>query len=162
MNPRNPRLRALALLSLATFAAACDSDDVAPTDPVPEALAGTWVATPDCQPACAFSVTLTEGGQTISLLEPPISASIEVEIATGGGFVMRAELHGTDFVSAGTARTEGSRVYITLPTGAVDTATYSIAGDLLTLEYQNEIRSIDFDGQPGADPGRVRAVLQRN
>src|SRR5690606_22255180 len=152
MNPRNPRLRALALLSLATFAAACDSDDVAPTDPVPEALAGTWVATPDCQPACAFSVTLTEAGQTIRLRDPPITASIEVEIATGGGFVMR--LSGTDFVSAGTARTEGSTIYITLPSGKMDTATYSIAGDLLTLEYQNEI-SMDFDGDGDKEAGRV-------
>src|SRR5690606_28132767 len=60
MNPRNPRLRALAVLLLATFAAAaCDSDDVAPTDPVPDALAGKWVATPECRPTCDFSVTLT-------------------------------------------------------------------------------------------------------
>jgi hypothetical protein len=160
MNPRNPRLRALAALLVATFAAACDSDDVAPTDPVPEALAGSWEASPDC-PACEFSVTLTSTGQVISLLEPPISASIEIDIATGGGFVMRAELYGQKFTSAGTARTDGPTVYITLPTGAVDTATYSLSGSTLTLEYKNEIRSIDFDGQPGADPGRVKAVLRR-
>ncbi len=164
MNPRNPRLRALAVLLLATFAAAaCDSDDVAPTDPVPDALAGKWVATPECRPTCDFSVTLTSNpGQVISLLEPPMSASIEVEVATGGGFVMRAELFGDGFTAAGTARTEGSTIYITLPTGAVDTATYSIAGSTLTLEYQNEIRSIDFTGDGTPDPGRVRAVLQRN
>src|SRR5690606_2425585 len=97
MTPRDTRLRALALLLFAAFAVAGDSDDVAPTDPVPEALAGKWVATPGCQP-CDFSVTLSAApGQTISLLEPPISASVEIQIATGGGFVMRAELFGTDF-----------------------------------------------------------------
>jgi len=162
MNPRNPRLRALAALLVATFAAACGSDDVAPTDPVPEALAGKWEARPDCRPTCDFSVTLTQSGQTVSLLEPPISASIEIEVATGGGFVMRARLLGRDFVSAGTARTEGSTVYITLPTGAVDTATYSVSGSTLTLEYKNEIRSIDFTGDDQPDPGRVRAVLRRS
>lgn len=162
MIPRDSRLRALALLFFAAFAAACDSDDVAPTEPVPEALAGKWVASPDCLPSCEFSVTLTEGAQTISLLEPPISADIEIEIATGGGFVLRAELFGTDYTSAGTARTEGSTVYVTLPTGAVDTATYSISGSTLTLDYKNEIRRVDFTGDGQPDPGRVRAVLQRS
>lgn len=162
MRPRNPTLRAIAAVLLVPLAAACDSDDVAPTDPVPDVLAGRWVATPECRPACEFSVTLTESpGQTISLLDPPISASIEVEVSTGGGFVLRAELYGLDFVSAGTARTAGSKIYITLPSGAVDTATYSISGSTLALDYQNELRNVDFDGDGQPDPGRVRAVLQR-
>lgn len=162
MSPRNPRLRALAAVLLAMLAAACDSDDVTPTDPVPEVLAGTWVATPECRPSCEFSVRLTEGsGQTISLLDPPMSATIEVEISTGGGFVMRTTLFGTSQTFAGTARTKGSTIYITLPSAAQDTATYSISGSTLTLEYQNEIRNIDFDGDGDEDPGRVRAVLQR-
>src|SRR5690606_41708208 len=96
MNPRNPRLRALAVLLLATFAAAaCDSDDVGPTEPVPDALAGKWVATPEGRPTCDFSVTLTSNpGHVISPLEPPMSASIEGEVSTGGGLVMRAEAVG--------------------------------------------------------------------
>ncbi|HEX7089298.1 MAG TPA: hypothetical protein VF192_04140 [Longimicrobiales bacterium] len=157
---RHWSLRALALALVGGLAAACGDDEPDLTDPVPETLAGDWEATPECRPPCAFTVIpVANPADSISLLD--LSASVEVSIRTGGGFVLRLQLPDVGVLPlAGTARTEGSTIYVTGPRG-VDTATYSLANDLLTLEYQNELEGIDFDEDGTPDRGRVRAVLRR-
>jgi hypothetical protein len=159
---RHWSLPAVALALVGGLAAACSDDDGPDlTDPVPASLAGDWEATPECRPPCAFTVIpVANPADSISLLD--LSASVEISIGTGGGFVLRLQLPGSGVLPlAGTARTVGSTIYVTGPGGAVDTATYSLANDLLTLEYQNEIKGIDFDEDGVADRGRVRAILRR-
>jgi hypothetical protein len=162
---RHWSLGALALALAGGLAAACGDDDGGSelTDPIPTALAGDWEATPECRPPCAFTaIPLANPADSVSLLG--LSASVEISISTGGGFVLRVQLpEGGMLPLAGTARTTGNTIYVTGPTGAVDTATYALANDLLTLEYQNAISvpglDLDEDGQP--DRARVRAVLRR-
>ena len=161
---RHWSLPALAFALVGGLAAACgDDDDPDLTDPVPEILAGDWEATPDCRPPCAFTaIPVANPADSVSLLDRP--ASVEISISTGGGFVLRLQVPDLGvFPVAGTARTEGSTIYVTGPTG-VDTASFSLANDLLTLEYQNAIElppEIDLHGDGMPDQVRFRAVLRR-
>src|SRR5690606_41686992 len=47
-------------------------------------------------------------------------------------------------------------------TGAVDTATYSVSGNLLTLDFQSVLQDFDIDDDGNPDPVRAYAVLRRN
>ncbi|HLU25772.1 MAG TPA: hypothetical protein VKZ58_08715 [Longimicrobiales bacterium] len=156
---RVPRLATL--LTWTLIAAACGSDESDPAGPIPADLAGTWTASGTCS-ACEFTFR-SVAQPSLQLDMVAIGGQVRIEIRRSGTYEFFASMAGQSISRLGIVEINSNTLrFKDSATGAVDTATYSVSGNLLTLDFQSVLQDFDIDDDGNPDPVRAYAVLRRN
>lgn len=152
--------RLAAVLAFAFLAASC-GDDSDPAGPIPADLAGTWTASGSCS-ACEFTFrSVAEPSLQLDLVS--LDGQVRIEIRRSGSYEFSATMAGQSISHLGIVEIDGNTLrFKDSSTGMVDTAIYSISGNLLTLDYQSMVEDVDIDDDGIPDAVRAHAVLRRD
>lgn len=127
-----------------------------PSEGLPAALVGNWVAEPGCLAAGCGLTVWPAASPADSVQLTALGVSTEVDIATNGRF--RIYLPPPTVIIDGRVRVEGNELVVTDDLGNVERLPYTVTPTRLTLQFTGEL---DFNADGTAEAAVARGVFAR-
>lgn len=160
-----PSARGFALLLVALAACSGDSSGPSGGTPLPTELVGTWQTNAACAPrGCRLVArSATNPSDSLAVLNPPLQFSARLTLQANGAATASVTAAGLPAADrTGSAKVANGLLIVSYPGSVADTASFSVSGNLLTLDYHNRIENlVDLNGDHVNDTVTLHGTFER-